>query len=150
MRRALPLLLFALACLCAKEAPPAAAAPAGGPDPGKLRASIAAHLGRPYVRGAVGTKSFDCSGFVWRVMTDAGVLIKRTSARKLFLCLPETTGSGRYDFGNVVFFDDLAHCGIVRDAGGFYHAATSHGTILSPFSGYWKPKVCGFRRMPAP
>ena len=47
-----------------------------------VKTAIQNHLGRPYVWGASGIKSFDCSGFVWRVMYENGILIKRTTARK--------------------------------------------------------------------
>ena len=56
-----------------------------------LQTAIQKHLGRPYVWGATGLKSFDCSGFVWRVMYENGILLKRTTARKLYLTLPKAT-----------------------------------------------------------
>jgi len=111
----------------------------------RLRATIEQDLGRPYVWGATGMKSFDCSGFVWRVYTDSGVLLKRTTARKLWFSLPEPMPGRRYAFGNLVFFDDLKHVGIVDTSGAFYHAETSAGTNRSRFDPYWRPKVAGVR-----
>ena len=49
-------------------------------DSGGLKASIESHLGRPYVWGSSGQKSFDCSGFVWRVMAENDVWVKRTTS----------------------------------------------------------------------
>jgi len=118
------------------------------PASDQLRLIIQKHLGRPYVWGASGLKSFDCSGFVWRVMTDQGIFIKRTTARKFYLCLPEAPEGDQWQFGNVVFFDNLKHCGLVNDSRSFYHAQSSKGTNLSPLNRYWKPKVCGVRKMP--
>ena len=46
-----------------------------------IKSTIENHLGRPYVWGSSGLKSFDCSGFVWRVMYENGILLKRTTAR---------------------------------------------------------------------
>ncbi len=116
----------------------------------QFRVSIERNLGRPYVWGSCGMKSFDCSGFVWRVMFDNGILIKRTTARKLYLGLPRVPKSEQHDFGNLVFFDNAKHCGIMNGPATFYHAETSKGTNLSPFNSYWRAKACGFRRIPKP
>ncbi len=115
-----------------------------------FRAAIERHLGRPYVWGACGLKSFDCSGFVWRVMYDNGVLMKRTTARKLYFSLPRTTQKDRWNFGNIVFFDNMKHCGIVNDSGSFFHAQTSKGTNRSEFTPFWRSKVCGVRKIAVP
>jgi cell wall-associated NlpC family hydrolase len=130
--------------------PPAAAAPAPGSVWEQLLASITSHLGKPYVWGATGLKSFDCSGFVWRTMWDTGIPIKRTTARKYFMCLPKVQETGKWSFGNVVFFDDLEHCGIVNDKKTFYHSALTLGTHLSEFDPYWRGKICGVRAIPIP
>ncbi|PYV17965.1 MAG: hypothetical protein DMG07_04785 [Acidobacteria bacterium] len=115
-----------------------------------VKRAIEAHLGRPYVWGASGLKSFDCSGFVWRVMTDNGLLVKRTTARKFYMCLPTVPKGERWAFGNVVFFDDLKHCGIVDGPSTFYHAQTSRGTNLSEFDPFWRSRIAGFRRLARP
>ncbi|MGA2327355.1 MAG: NlpC/P60 family protein [Bryobacteraceae bacterium] len=125
----------------------AAAPPA---EPGfwdRFRSALEDNLGRPYVWGATGLKSYDCSGFVWRVIYDSGILMKRTTARKLYLSLPAVSKLEQWSFGNIVFFDNLAHCGIVNSRSDFYHAESSKGTNLSRFDPYWRPKVCGVRRL---
>lgn len=111
---------------------------------------IERYLGRPYVWGGAGLKSFDCSGFVWRVMFENGILVKRTTARKFYMSLPPAPKSQPFQFGNIVFFDNLKHCGIVNSSSSFYQAQVSKGTNLSEFDEFWKPKICGFRRMPSP
>ncbi len=113
----------------------------------RFRAVVSANLGRPYVWGATGMKSFDCSGFVWRVFTDAGAPFKRTTARKLYFSLSPIPKGKEWDYGNVVFFDDLKHCGIVNSRGDFYHAQSGKGTNLSPFDPYWRQKISGVRRV---
>jgi cell wall-associated NlpC family hydrolase len=113
-----------------------------------IRRTAEKHLGRPYVWGAVGLKSFDCSGFIWRVMAENGILVKRTTARKLYMSLPRTQKGGSYDSGALVFFDNLKHVGLVKDRESFYHAQVSIGTNLSAFDPYWRHKICGFRRLP--
>jgi len=136
-RRASLLLAFAAAL-----APGAAAQGPWAPD----RATIERHLGRPYVWGSSGMKSFDCSGFLWRVMLDNGVLTKRTTARKYYMSLPRLAKPfAKSELGTIVFFDNLKHVGIVNDRDTFYHAQTSVGTNLARFGPFWRQKVCGYR-----
>lgn len=116
----------------------------------RLRPTIESHLRRPYVWGSSGLKSFDCSGFVWRVLNDSGVPIKRTTARKFYMSLPAVEQNQEYRPGNIVFFDDLKHCGIVLNERKFYHARSSIGTTLDSFDSYWDQKVFGFRAIPVP
>ena len=113
----------------------------------ELRSSIERHLGRPYVWGSAGLKSYDCSGFVWRVMYENGILIKRTTARKLYMCLPPVPEENQWTFGNIVFFNDLKHCGIVASQAKFYHSETSTGTNLSSFDPYWRRKIYSIRAL---
>lgn len=115
----------------------------------RFKTAIESHLGRPYVWGACGLKSFDCSGFIYRVMTESGIFIKRTTARRYYLTLPEVTDD-KWKFGNLVFFDDLKHVGIVAGPDSFYHSETSIGTNHSRFDPYWRKKIYGFRAIPAP
>ena len=111
----------------------------------RVETSIRRHLGRPYVWGASGLKGFDCSGFVWRVFWDAGYLVKRTTARKMFLSLQEP-GEGLERLpGNLVFFDDLAHVGIVENETHFYHSGTSLGTSRAAFGEHWEHMITGYR-----
>ncbi len=123
---------------------------AGPPQEGgwwsTLKTTIESYLGRPYVWGASGVKSFDCSGFVWRAFHDSGMLFKRTTARKLYFSLESLPKGERWKFGDVVFFDDLKHCGIVNSPADFFHAESSKGTTLSKFDPFWRGKVCGVRR----
>ena len=125
-------------------------APPGSTGWDSIKEAIENYLGKPYVWGACGVKSFDCSGFVWRVMADNGILIKRTTARKLYMSLPRVPAGERFSSGNIVFFDDLKHCGIVADGRTFYHAESSIGTNLSKFDPYWRAKISGIRAMPKP
>ena len=110
--------------------------------------AIERHLGRPYAWGATGLKSFDCSGFVWRIYYENGLLMKRTTARKLYMSMRPAPKDQRWAPGNLVFFDNLKHVGIVNDADTFYHAASTRGTSLANFDPYWRPMVCGVRAAP--
>lgn len=115
-----------------------------------VKTSIQKNLGRPYVWGASGLKSFDCSGFAWRVMLDNGVLMKRTTARKFYMMLKPASKEEQGNFGTLVFFDDLKHMGIVNSSNDFYHAQSVVGTNLSPMNSYWKKLVTGYRQFPLP
>jgi cell wall-associated NlpC family hydrolase len=115
-----------------------------------IRNAIEKHLGRPYVWGATGLKSFDCSGFVWRVLQDNGIFIKRTTARKLYMMTKPVTKEAHGNFGTLVFFDDLKHIGIIDDNGAFFHAQTSKGTNRSVMNAFWRNKIYGYRRLPIP
>ena len=143
MKRLLPLAL--ILCFCtsafAQEDPEADFV-------SKMKTVISKHLGRPYVWGSSGLKSFDCSGFVWRVLFENGILTKRTTARKYYMMLPKVEAADQSQFGNLVFFDHLKHVGIVDGPDTFYHAQLSRGTNLSPFDPFWRRKITGYRAIP--
>ena len=115
-----------------------------------IKAAIERNLGRPYVWGATGLKSFDCSGFIWRVMFENGILMKRTTARKYYMILKPVTKGEEGNFGTLVFFDDLKHVGIMDTPKTFYHAQVSAGTNRSEMNSFWKKQVYGYRRLPTP
>ena len=114
----------------------------------QLRRTIGRYLGYPYGYGCSGPKRFDCSGFVWRVVVESGVRIKRTGARKLFFMLPKANDEEQWQIGTVVFFNRLGHCGLVEDTALFYHASSKLGTTCSAFEPYWHPRITGFRKIP--
>jgi cell wall-associated NlpC family hydrolase len=115
-----------------------------------IKVAIQKHLGRPYVWGAAGLKSFDCSGFVWRVMYDNGMLVKRTTARKFYITLQKAKPAEQSTFGSLIFFDDLKNIGIVDDSTAFYHSQVSRGTNRSQMTPFWRQKIYGYRKLPVP
>ncbi|HLL77815.1 MAG TPA: C40 family peptidase [Pyrinomonadaceae bacterium] len=115
-----------------------------------LMTAIEDRLGAPYVLGTEGPYRFDCSGFVWSVFQEAGVHFERTSARHFWSQFQPAEGDDRYQFGTLVFFNNLGHVGIVADENGFYHASSSKGVTYSTFDGYWGKRITGFRRIPVP
>jgi hypothetical protein len=118
-----------------------------------LYEAISSRLGLPYLYAGTDDNGYDCSGFVWRVFRESGVTFNRTSARNLWLKLPEATQEESSRFGTLVFFQGLEHVGIVRDADSFYHASTSGGVMLSYFDKsdkYWRSRIIGHRRIFAP
>jgi len=113
-----------------------------------LRSAILKRLGIRYRFYGTDDSGYDCSGFVWRVFQDAGADFQRVAARSLWQQLPEAQGEETKQFGTLVFFNDLKHVGIVRDANTFYHASSSKGVTISEFAGYWEKRITGFRRAP--
>ncbi len=146
----LMLLIAGIMALAAQDTPAQSGPYISRPEEflNQVSGTINRHLGKPYAWGESGLKSFDCSGFVWRVMYESGILIKRTSARKLYLSLPKVSEREQWHFGNIVFFDNLKHCGIINSRTDFYHADCKKGTTLSLFAPHWQDKLCGVRGVP--
>ncbi|MFN0121876.1 MAG: C40 family peptidase [Blastocatellia bacterium] len=116
--------------------------------PVRLLEAMDARIGIPYQYNGSEDTGYDCSGFVWRVFREAGMRFQRSSARNYWENFPEATEEEQQMFGTLVFFNDLGHAGIVRDAKSFYHSATSQGVMLSPLDGYWASRIVGYRRIP--
>jgi len=114
----------------------------------KVMYGITARLGIPYLYGSTGPNRYDCSGFVWSVFNDAGIYFERSSAKTFWAAFEPVTGDERFQFGTLVFFNQLGHVGIVADEKGFYHASSSKGITYSTFEGYWGKRIIGFRRIP--
>lgn len=114
-----------------------------------LQSAILNKLGVRYRSYGTDDSGYDCSGFVWRVFQEAGIDFQRVAARSLWNQLPEATDDEIKQFGTLVFFNDLRHVGIVRDATTFYHASSSKGVTVSEFAGYWEKRITGYRRAPS-
>src|SRR4051812_46313752 len=114
----------------------------------QMLGAINGRLGIPYHYGSEGPNRYDCSGFVWSVFKDAGFNFDRSSAAAYWNEFEPVTGDDRYKFGTLVFFNGLAHVGIVADKDGFYQASSSKGITYSKFEGYWEKRITGFRRVP--
>ena len=80
----------------------------------------------------------------------AATRTERGSARTLWGRFAAPDPEEHYKFGNLVFFSNLAHVGIVVDEKGFYHASRHHGVVYSPFNEYWLSRIDGFRKVPVP
>ena len=116
-----------------------------------LYGAIQDRIGIPYRANGTDDRGYDCSGFVWRVYQEAGIDLKRNSAKSLWEKLPEAAENEETQFGTLVFFEGLGHVGIVRDGFSFYHASSSQGVIrsfYSDYSNYWGKRIIGYRRVP--
>lgn len=118
------------------------------PTSSLMMGAIYARLGIPYHYGSTGPNSYDCSGFVWSVFQAAGFKFDRSSAANYWNEFEPVSGDDQYKFGTLVFFNGLAHVGIVVDKDGFYQASSSKGITYSKFEGYWEKRITGFRRVP--
>jgi cell wall-associated NlpC family hydrolase len=99
---------------------------------GRAAAAFAAaktRLGSPYVYGATGPSSFDCSGLTSWAYAQAGVSIPRTSESQ------STIGTKIYSTSDlqvgdlVFFFNDLHHVGLYAGNGQILHAPRT-GTVV--------------------
>ncbi|MDT9687988.1 NlpC/P60 family protein [Streptomyces sp. P9(2023)] len=87
------------------------------------RAALAAadtQLGKPYVAGAEGPNSYDCSGLTQWAYRQAGVTLTRTT----FTQQNDGVKIGRSQLkpGDLVFFNDLAHVGLYAGNNTILHA----------------------------
>jgi len=114
----------------------------------QLLTAIESHLGATYRFNTTGPETFDCSGLVWRAFNDIGVNFQRGPARSYWATFAAPSKDEQFKFGNLVFFSNLSHVGIVADEKGFYHSSRHHGVVYSPFNEYWLSRIDGFRKVP--
>jgi cell wall-associated NlpC family hydrolase len=111
-------------------APEAAPAPQSGSFTAPFssvgqRAADAAQskIGAPYVYGAAGPSSFDCSGLVQWAYKQAGLSVPRTSYEQASAGAPVDVAA--LQPGDVVSFYGGSHTGIYIGGGNIVHASTS-------------------------
>ena len=92
-------------------------------------------LGTPYVWGATGPKSFDCSGFTQKVYGKWGIKIPRHSTRQAKV--GEYVAYEDLERGDMVFFDTerkatgvVNHVGIYLEDGKFIHASSGNKKVV--------------------
>ena len=77
---------------------------------GRALAFAYAQLGKPYVWGATGPASYDCSGLVQAAWAAAGIAIPRTTYEQ-WAALPHVSMSA-IQSGDLIFFDGIGHVAI--------------------------------------
>ncbi|MGW7044557.1 NlpC/P60 family protein [Streptomyces avermitilis] len=88
---------------------------------GKALAFARAQIGKPYVWGATGPGSYDCSGFTQAVWKAAGVTLPRTTYDQVNA--GTTVSLSNIQPGDLVFFyDDISHVGLYVGNGMMIHA----------------------------
>ncbi|MFF2008172.1 NlpC/P60 family protein [Streptomyces sp. NPDC058195] len=92
-----------------------------GTKAGQVLAFARAQIGKPYVWGATGPASYDCSGLTQAAWKAAGVDIPRTTWDQVKTGTRVATADLRP--GDLVFFyDDISHVGIYKGDGMMIHA----------------------------
>ena len=89
------------------------------------------YLNCPYVYGASGPNSFDCSGFTMFVYKNFGVSLSHSATAQSYVGLEIEKSD--LEPGDLVFFTDyetgygIGHCGIYIGDGNFIHASSGSG-----------------------
>lgn len=126
--------------------PNTGSAPAGS-SASALISIASSKLGSPYVYGSKGPNSFDCSGFIYWCLNQAGV-------RQSYLTSSGWRSVGKYtkitSFSNLQAGDIVVvkgHVGIVAGGGTVIDASSSNGKVVHrSLSGWWANNfICGWR-----
>ncbi|MFC8453688.1 NlpC/P60 family protein [Kitasatospora sp. NPDC057223] len=114
---------------------------------GRAAAAVAfarAQLGKPYVWGATGPGSYDCSGLVQAAWAAAGVALPRTTYDQIDAA--GRVGLGELQPGDLVFFySGISHVGLYTGGGRMIHAphpgapVRYEGIDVMPFAGAVRP-----------
>lgn len=95
------------------------------------------YRGRPYVFGATGPRTFDCSGYVRYVFRQHGVYLPRTAAAQSRV--GTTVSKKNLVAGDLVFFKNtykrgISHVGIYVGNNRIIHAFPRKGVTVDPLS----------------
>ena len=99
------------------------------------------YLGKPYVYGASGPNSFDCSGFTSYVYKQVGITLNRTATAQLDN--GTSVSKDQLQPGDLVFFKrntskPVSHVGIYIGDGNFIHASTNEYEVrIDSLYGYY-------------
>ena len=128
-------------------------APMGDGSYAALMEEAQKHLGKPYVFGAKGPNSFDCSGFVCWSLSKSGVYQISTNAQGLYnACTPVSRENAKP--GDLIFFTGtynagrpVTHVGIYIGNGQMIHAGKPV-QYASIDTRYWQEHFYAFGRLP--
>ncbi len=111
-------------------------------------------LGCEYVLGAKGPNTFDCSGFVYYCLRQAGVSTNRMDAANFSKVSrwKNITNINDLKKGDILFFKSdhssrVSHCGIYVGGGMMIDASSANGKVVKrAVSAYWKRNFVNARR----
>ncbi|MBM7570430.1 C40 family peptidase [Aquibacillus albus] len=106
-------------------------------------------IGTKYVFGGTSPKGFDCSGFIYYVLNQAGEKLDRTSSLGYYNQSTKVTSP---EVGDFVFFagtykSGISHMGIYIGNNSFIHASSSGVRITSLDDSYWSKYFHSFGRL---
>ncbi|MCD8049588.1 MAG: SH3 domain-containing protein [Clostridia bacterium] len=119
----------------------------------KIIAYAKQYIGTPYVYGASGPDSFDCSGFTMYVMSANGISLPHQSASQAEMGLEvamDELVAGDLVFFNTTSTEGVGHVGIYIGNGQFIHASSgsAHAVTISSLSeDYYSAHYIGARRV---
>jgi cell wall-associated NlpC family hydrolase len=124
---------------------------AAGPASGRAGSAVSyalAQLGKPYVFGAAGPSSFDCSGLTMSAWAQAGVYLPH-SASMQYSATARVSTSALQPGDLLFFYSDIHHVGIYVGGGTFVHAANPGDGVVADqlFSSYWMSVLVGAGRV---
>ena len=104
-------------------------------------------LGKPYVWGAAGPSSFDCSGLIAYSFAQLGVSVPHSTYA--LWGMGSAVSRDQLQPGDLVFFDGLGHAGIYIGGGQFVHAPHTGDVvkISSLGEGWYASTYVGARRI---
>lgn len=146
----------AAAAKAEKEANKKKSTPTPKPDTkaDKVIKAAKSKLGCEYILGDRGPDTFDCSGFIYWCLRQAGVSCTRLNAAGFSnkTSWTKITSISDLEKGDLIFFKSdessrVSHCGIYVGSGDMIDASSSYGKVVRrPLSSYWKRNfVCGRR-----
>ncbi|MBC9717254.1 C40 family peptidase [Streptomyces sp. TRM66268-LWL] len=117
--------------------PPASEDDAYAAKAEKVIAFAQSQIGKPYVWGAAGPDSYDCSGLTQKAWAQAGIELPRTTWDQVKVGTTVSVDNAKP--GDLVFFyDDISHVGIYIGNGEMIHAPKP-GTNVRVESIYYMP-----------
>lgn len=120
----------------------------------KFLAAARSKLGCEYILGDCGPKTFDCSGFVYWCLRQAGVSVTRLNAAGFSnkSSWKKITKLEDLEAGDILFYrsdtnSHVNHCGIYIGGGNMIDASSGNGKVIKrPLSAYWKRNFVCARR----
>jgi len=128
------------------------APPAGSQNGYGVASTALSFRGVPYRNGGNDPSGFDCSGLVFYVFEQHGIMVPRTVARQFHAGTSVKSAEGMQP-GDLVFFNTSgsgpSHVGIMIGPDAFVHAPNSSGDVRVERLGssYWSGRFLGARRV---